>query len=109
MCLWVQQKSGERVKLAKLAHEAVVAGDLDEAERIYKSVTGERFLPHNRSVDSPWIKYCMTDRIMSYVNYDDLDMGDIVCRYNDDRPYFEALRRRAERKYGGVWEICYEY
>lgn len=106
MCLWVQQKSGKRIELAHEAFEAIKAGDIDKAEQIYFSVTGEKFLPHNRSVDSPWVKYCMTDRIKSYT---ELDMGDIEYRHNDDRPYFEAKRRRAERKYGGVWEICYEY
>ena len=104
--LYIQQKTGKFAELARQAQQAVKNGDIDTAEKIYQSVTGKTFLDHNHSVESPWMRYCMPDRISCY---HDIDMSDVQYNGCDDRLYYKILKHRAEQCYGGTWEIMYEY
>ena len=107
MCLSVYQKSGDRVLLAAKAKDAVLAGDIETAEKLYFSVTGEKFHSFNKKPGNSWLLHCMANCIMEHV--DDHVFPKREPRHNDDSNYYERLRANAEKFYGGIWAIAYEY
>ena len=122
--LYVIQVEGKRVELAKQAREAVVNGKIELAEKIYMSVTGEKFSEHHKKLypaeeyyqgkdfvkngmmPSLWLLINMPEAIRTFIEdkyYPKFEYG------YDNQKYYQILKSNAEKAYGGKWEVRYEY